>query len=266
MFKRYKLQNMHLSVYNPKDVGRHDGSKIHSYGPAVRKYWLIHYIFDGEVVFEKGENTYTVKKGQCFIIRPDEVTYYKTSENWYYVWIGFTLSSIPPCLKTNDVLDIGFLEEIFSDVEKNINKYNSKYGENGVREAYLAGKICEMVALLEMHFDRPKESASKSEMRKVKNYIDIRLASNLTVGAVADEFHIDRAHLSRKFKDVFGMSPQNYIVNTRLCEAAKLMKEHGFSPTNAANAVGYTDIYLFSKMFKKKYGVSPREYKNNSKL
>ncbi len=220
-------------------------------------------MFKGEVTVKKGESTYTVKKGQCFIIRPDEVTYYKTSENWYYVWIGFAGSAIPSCLKTNDVLDVEFLEEIFSDVEKNLDKYNGKYGENGVREAYLSGKICEMISLLEIHFDRPKESASKNEMRKVKNYIDIRLASNLTVGLVADEFHIDRAHLSRKFKDVFGMSPQNYIVNARLNEAAKLMCEHGLSPTDASIAVGYNDIYLFSKMFKKKFGVSPREYKNS---
>ena len=261
MFNRYKLQNMHLSSFNPKDVGRHDGSKIHSYGPAVRKYWLIHYVLSGEITFKKGEKVYTVKKGQCFIIRPDEISYYETSQNWYYVWIGFAGSNIPSCLKTNDVLEVGFLEDIFCNIEKNIDKYNGTFGENGVREAYLAGKICEMLSLLEMHFDRPKENAAETEMKKVKNYIDIRLSSNISVSDIADEFHINRAHLSRKFKEVIGESPQNYIVNARLCEAAKLMREHGLSPTEASVAVGYNDIYLFSKMFKKKYGVSPREYK-----
>lgn len=264
MFKRYKLQNRHLSAYNPKDVGSHYGDKVHAHGPTIRKHWLIHYVFKGEVTLKKEDNTYTVKKGQCFIIRPDEIAYYKTSENWYYVWMGFAGSAIPSCIKTNDVLDAAFLEEIFSDIENNLERYNGKYGENGVREAYLSGKISEAMALLEINYDKPKESAATGEMRKVKNYIDIRIASDLKISDIADEFHIDRAHLSRKFKDTFGMSPQNYIVNARLAEAAKLMREHGLSPTDASMAVGYSDIYLFSKMFKKKYGVPPREYKKRT--
>ena len=260
MFNRYKIQNLHLSVYNPKDVGRHDGNKVHAYGPATRRYWLIHYIFDGEVTFSKGEKVYTVHKGQCFIIRPDEITYYKTSENWHYAWIGFTGGTVPSCLKTDDVLDASFLEELFAELTQNVDYYNGTNGENGVREAYLSGKIGEAMALLEIFFDRPKEPESVTTMKKVKNYIDIRLSSDICVQNIADEFHMDRTHLSRQFKTVFGMSPQNYIVSTRLHEAARLMREHGVSPTDAANAVGYADIYLFSKMFKRRLGVSPRQY------
>ncbi len=262
MFNRYKLQNMHLSVYNPKDVGRHDGIKEHSYGPTVRRYFLIHYVFEGTVTFRKGNNTYEVKKGECFIIRPDEVTYYKNHAPWHYAWIGFSSDKIPKCLMEYDVLKVEFLCEIFEELEANIDKYNSKLGDGGAKEAYLSGKISEIAALLEIHFDRPKESATKKEISRVKNYIDVRLASNLCINEIADEFHIDRSHLSRKFKEVVGVSPQNYIVNTRLNEAAKLMREQGLSPTEAAGAVGYNDIYLFSKMFKRRFGVSPRKYKN----
>lgn len=266
MFNRYKTQNRHLSGYNPRDVGRHDGVREHSYGPAVRNYWLLHYVFNGVVTFIKGETTYTVTAGQCFIIRPSEITYYKTTAPWHYAWIGFSASDVPPCLKSNDVLDSKFLEHIFIELESGIDKYNGTWGDGGVKEAYLCGKISEAMALLELHYNHPKESPAESEMKKVKNYIDVRLSSYLSVGDIATEFHLDRAHLSRKFKEVIGVPPQNYIVNARLHEAAKLMIEHGLSPTDAANAVGYNDIYLFSTMFKRRYGVSPREYKKSGKL
>ncbi|MBQ6892766.1 MAG: AraC family transcriptional regulator, partial [Clostridia bacterium] len=224
MFNRYKLQNRHLAGYNPRDVGRHDGNKTHAFGPAVRNYWLLHYVFEGNVTFQKGEKTYEVTKGQCFIIRPEEITYYRANPPWYYVWMGFSADDVPSCLKSNDVLDVPFLECVFSEIESNIDKYNGAFGNEGVREAYLCGKISEAMALLELHYSQPKESPAESEMNKVKNYIDVRLSSALSVSDIATEFHLDRAHLSRKFKEVIGMSPQNYIVNARLREAAKLMK------------------------------------------
>lgn len=262
MFKRYKHRNLHLSPYNPLDIGRHDGLAKHSFGPAVRRHWLVHYVIEGIVRFQKGDNVYSVKKGECFIIRPNEITYYENSAPWHYAWIGFSADKIPQCLKSNDVLKADFLQNIFIEIEENIDKYNSEFGDNGVREAYLLGKITEIMALFELHYARPTESRAESEIKKVKNYIDVRLTSNLKISEIADEFHLDRAHLSRKFKEVVGESPQNYIVNARLKEAAKLMREHGLSPTDAATAVGYLDIYLFSKMFKRRFGVSPREYKN----
>jgi len=263
MFKRYKHQNLHLSPYNPLDIGRHDGINKHSFGPAVRQHWLIHYVFEGTVFFQKGESTYKVSSGECFIIRPNEVTYYENTAPWHYAWVGFSADYVPQCIKNNDVLDVAFLKSIFEELEANIDKYNGVFGNDGVREAYLVGKITEIMTLLELHYSRPAESRTESEIKKVKNYIDIRLSSNLKISEIAAEFHLDRAHLSRKFKEVVGESPQNYIVNARLSEAAKLMREHGLSPIDAATAVGYLDIYLFSKMFKRRFGVSPREYKKS---
>ncbi len=261
MFKRYKHQNLHLSPYNPLDIGRHDGISKHSFGPAVRRHWLIHYVFQGTVFFQKGENSYKVNSGECFIIRPDEVTYYENAAPWHYAWIGFSADKVPQCIRSNDVLNAYFLRNIFEELEANIDKYNGAFGDNGAREAYLVGKITEIMTLLELYYSHPAESRAESEIKKVKNYIDVRLSSDLKISEIANEFHLDRAHLSRKFKEVVGESPQNYIVNSRLKEAAKLMREHGLSPTDASIAVGYNDIYLFSKMFKRRFGISPREYK-----
>jgi len=49
----------------------------------------------------------------------------------------------------------------------------------------------------------------------------------------------------------------------RLQTAADLMIKPGKTPSVAASSVGYTDIYNFSKAFKKKYGLSPRKYIEN---
>lgn len=260
--KLYKLRNLQLGEHNPVNVGAQICPPAHKFGPATRGHYLLHYIKKGKGVFQNYRGAYTLSAGQCFVIRPGEVTYYQadTEDPWHYIWIGFTADSVSEHVQTNDVLNIPFLESLFDAIEENFTYLSGPDGENGVREAWLRGRITEIMTRIDLHYGRPAETKMQSEMRAVKNHIDMHLASDLSVTGIAARFHLDRAYLSRCFKEVVGMSPQQYIVAERLHEAATLMTVHGFSATEAANAVGYTDIYLFSKMFKRRYGVSPREY------
>ena len=265
MHRNYLQQNLHLNGYNPIVAGAEECSSGHRFGPHARTYWLLHYVFSGKGSFETDRAQYILGAGSCFVIRPDEVTVYRADESdpWEYAWIGFTADKVPQCLQALDVLEVPFLEELFAELRDNVDRYGKKQ-EIGVCEAYLCGKITEIMTRLELYYALPSESKTESEMYKVKNHIDTRLASALSVTGLAAEFHLSANYLSRRFKEVNGMSPQNYIVHARMQEAARLMRDHGFPPTDAAGAVGYTDICLFSKMFKRKYGVSPRAYKNQT--
>ncbi len=66
-------------------------SPKHSFGPAVRDHYLIHYILEGEGYYLVNGKRYNIKKNQGFLICPNTLTYYEaSSENpWSYVWIGF---------------------------------------------------------------------------------------------------------------------------------------------------------------------------------
>ena len=262
----YRLKNLGIPAYNPIDVGYDSTSAGHAYGPAVRNYYLLHYVLYGKGIFVHGDNTYALSDGQCFVIRPHELTYYKADENepWHYIWVGFRADSIPLCIETQDVLDIPFASPIFEEIEKNLTYYNSEAGDGGKREAYLSSKIAELMAQLHIAFLCPAESKTQSDMKIIKNYIDTHYTLQLSISELAERFHLSASYFSRQFKKALGSSPQGYIVKKRLNEAARLMTVHGFTPSAAASTVGYTDIYLFSKMFKRLFGISPREYKKTN--
>ena len=85
--------------------------------------------------------------------------------------------------------------------------------------------------------------------------------NGITVQQVADRLNLDRSYFSTAFKEKMGVSPQAYLINLRLERAAELITVYDESPSTAAISVGYPDLYHFSKIFKKHFGLSPREYR-----
>ena len=74
---------------------------LHSYGPAVRPNYLLHYILDGRGVYHVEGRDYHLGKGEGFLIEPNKQTFYQASAEapWTYLWIGFDGAKCETCLR-----------------------------------------------------------------------------------------------------------------------------------------------------------------------
>ncbi len=86
--------------------------------------------------------------------------------------------------------------------------------------------------------------------------------SDLSVDQIADEVGISRVHLHRKMKEITGQTPHDFIRNIRLKQAANLLASQNMNITEVMYACGFNNPASFSTIFKKFYGMSPREYMN----
>ena len=86
--------------------------------------------------------------------------------------------------------------------------------------------------------------------------------SDLSVDKIADEVGISRVHLHRKMKELTGQTPHDFIRNIRLKKAATLLSSGDMNVSEVMYACGFSNAASFSTVFKKLYGVSPREYMN----
>lgn len=68
-------------------------------------------------------------------------------------------------------------------------------------------------------------------------------------------------YFSMKFREVLGMSVQTYMIRTRIDRAQYLLTHAGMNVTEVADALGYRDIFFFSRQFKQYTGKNPSEIK-----
>lgn len=94
-------------------------------------------------------------------------------------------------------------------------------------------------------------------LTKGKEYIDAHFILPLQVDDIARECGLSEYHFYRLFKNVFGVSPHQKIVQNRLSYGRYLMKHQYASVSDAGLACGFSDVYAFSKSFKKHFGFSP---------
>lgn len=82
----------------------------------------------------------------------------------------------------------------------------------------------------------------------------------------AQELGLSRTSLFNKIKSLTGMTPNNFMIDIKLKHAASsLTKKTNENVSNIAYSCGFNTLSHFNKLFKKTYGVTPSEYRNNKK-
>lgn len=87
---------------------------------------------------------------------------------------------------------------------------------------------------------------------------------NLSLDLVADELNVSKSYLSARFREETGMTMTAYIAKKRMDNAQELLKNTTLPVQDIASLSGYDDAAYFTRLFKKKTGISPRDYRKNN--
>ena len=110
------------------------------------------------------------------------------------------------------------------------------------------------------------ESRSKGYVvKRIIAYMNENYASHISLDQIAANMYLSPVYISKIFKEETGESPIRYLIKIRLEKAKEILeKENCGSVRNVSLAVGYEDVYYFSKLFKKYYGIAPVYYKRQA--
>lgn len=242
------ILNKHFSELNPVVFGEEACDPGHSHGPSMRSAVLVHHVLSGKGTFYSAHGTFEVHAGQAFIILPYEEFKYVAdlADPWHYVWIAFDgslserFSLLPPVVASDHRLFRSML---------------TVFDKQGMAEEFLAGKLFELYSLL-----FSEETANPDDyIARIRSFVDANYNGSCDVTEIAAALNLELHYLSRLFKQKTGMTLKGYITDKRM-HVAKSLLASGKSVSFTANMVGYRDPFLFSKMFKKHNGVSPKEW------
>jgi transcriptional regulator GlxA family with amidase domain len=99
------------------------------------------------------------------------------------------------------------------------------------------------------------------QMAVTLRYINTHLQEKLTIEKLAADVHLNQDHFSRLFLSIIGVRPMEYINNKRL-ERAQLLLTTTHTPLKViAQQVGISNIYYFSRLFKRKFNTPPGRFR-----
>jgi AraC family transcriptional regulator len=107
----------------------------------------------------------------------------------------------------------------------------------------------------------PDDTALPPAMERVVGFVDDNLAAALHVERLANIAEMSRAHFVRRFTSALGQSPSDFVLARRLARAERLLLATEMGVGEIARLTGFANANYFAKVFRKKRGAAPLEYR-----
>ena len=193
----------------------------------------------------------------------DSHFYGNVSEAWTHSWFhcaGRDIHSILrasriPVGKPFPVTDPSLMERYLLETVAELN------GWSGPDEKILRNLFEIFIrSLARQMFDKARPLAP-ARLLAVRAHLEQHFTEKLRLHDLARQAGWSMPHLCTEFRRFFGVPVIQYVQQLRMNQAAYLLRDHNRRISEIASLVGYPDLYAFSKMFKRCFGSSPRNFR-----
>ena len=161
------------------------------------------------------------------------------------------------------------VEQIFKDdyISSLFLRIKTLYGYSDFlnhKHLYI-GIICELVAYLTLYHKNNYFMTLDPQFYEITDYIDNHCNEDITVEKLAKRFNFSVNYFSHKFKELVGISPNKYIVISRLNFAENLLINTSLSIEIISQKSGFKNTSYFIRQFKSRYDMTPKAFQQKYK-
>ena len=206
--------------------------------------------------------SYEASAGNIWLLRQKTEHYYRSSADDPWIKIFFNIrgplaeqiiNEYP--IKDKVIFDgVGFEDE-FHEMLQNLKDEYTPQTELFNQTAIW---FLRMVIRLSDNLNSQKNS---SEINRLKEYISLHLDRIDSNDELAKVIFRSKDYCIKNFRKAFGVTPYEYQISKKITTAKNLLRNTYLSIGEIALRLGYDDQHYFSHLFKKRYGVSPSEYR-----
>lgn len=117
----------------------------------------------------------------------------------------------------------------------------------------------------ELIFQSTKIQKNEQRMKQMLKYIQEHYLETILLEDIADAASVSKSECLRCFREIHGITPLRYVNQYRLLIAAQNLVETNWQISEIGYGCGFTEMGYFAAQFKKKYGFTPTEYRNQAK-
>ncbi|AUP77462.1 AraC family transcriptional regulator [Flavivirga eckloniae] len=276
-------QDVPISDFYSSDLTSHlERHKDFFHKPHSHDFFLCVIFSKGSGIHEIDFNTYSIKPGSVFFLRPGQTHYWKfDSPPKGYIFfhkqdfyeLHFSKSKLeqfpfyyshknPPTLNL-DSKNIEILESKFKDI------YNEYCTDFLYKKQKIASLINTTYIDLTRHYNAiesiKKETslAYVETLRSLEKLIDNHFKAEKSATFYANQLNITSKHLNRITKATLGKTTTDLITERIILESKRLMVHSNNTLSSISELLGYEDYAYFSRVFKLKVGKTPLAFKKS---
>lgn len=172
------------------------------------------------------------------------------SERQMYAPDGLSLSVI---VKIKDF-------NAFHDIFKKL--YDSYQKNTDISHIETRAYALLLIASFFREVDKNQDETNYAEkiVETMANYMSRYFYENVNLVAFSQQYGFSPNYFRKIFKQILNCAPNEYLISVRLKEAKKLLELGQYTVQTVSEMVGYDDVHYFSRLFKKKEGISPAKY------
>jgi AraC-like DNA-binding protein/mannose-6-phosphate isomerase-like protein (cupin superfamily) len=235
----------------------------------VVDFLSVHVIEKGSGVMEVNNKPIPLSAGEMLIFFPgDHIRYYDFPETpWQYIWIRLDGRMVEAALleaglkRGSQHLNISANHEFNLALKETVE--NFKLG--GYSKLYPAAAGWKILNTLALRNPLPQtENHAEKLVKACCDFLESQLVKTLNVNELSEHFGVDRTTVFRSFKSCLGISPKEFIDQLRFKNAGNLLKLTQRPIKEIATACGFERLDYFCSAFKKRFGVSPSQWRRQN--
>jgi len=268
----YKEERFRSPLNTERDIGLwvdRIGSKNTS-GKFSRLRQLGQY---GAVYIEKGQGClvnskmikFPVKPGDLILLYPKQASAYYPLKSWNEKWIVWNGPD------ANKIEELGYLNKSQQVIHDSFGIFRQAYDllsriiHSESKTAILERKsviLNMLLGLSKLHEQKIHSQDCENSIESVIVFLQKNFYQNISISELAERSNLSDTHFRKLFRSYTGRSPREFVTSLRVSRAKELLLQNK-KIKEAANIVGYEDIFYFMRVFRAITGISPGRWQKD---
>lgn len=245
---------------------------------SLDQCFKLYYMVEGEAIINSENKSYKLVAGNYYFINGFTITNQCCPASFEVNWLHFITDSIflkqflrksPTVVIISNEFMLGhetvfnsfrpFFDQSSDDRKKRTNEYYSTYLKI---QALLLMVVSNLIQNLKL--DLIYSENTKSRLMPAIEYINSSFKKGIALKKLANICFLSENYFHNLFKQTFGITPYNYILQLKMNESINLLSNTNMSVKEIASEIGYSDVAYFTRTFSKYFEISPGRFRKSS--